>query len=87
MDNIWNCNMSTSDRVIRFLVGCILILCVLFLYTKPVLALIAIYPVNTAIIKWDPFYALYYAVREYLQHLNFRRGRIFRVLLRLKMVR
>lgn len=57
--------MTNSDRNIRFVVGTFLIFCVLFLWTKPALALIAIYPINTAIIKWDPFYAIYFALKDF----------------------
>jgi hypothetical protein len=58
-------NLSTFDQIARFTSGMAIIIAVLALEQAPVwLALIATYPVFTAILKWDPIYAAYLAARQ-----------------------
>ena len=59
-------NVSTNDSVIRMVLGSTLILGVLFLFFSPWITLISIYFIHTAIIRYDPLYALTVKLRESL---------------------
>ena len=60
-----NSNLGNIERITRHVVGFGLIIAVLTLPQVPTwLALLAIYPVFTAILKWDPFYGVYLATRQ-----------------------
>jgi len=52
-------NMTPRDQMIRLVIGWSIMLLVIFVWTEPLLALISLYPVNTALLRWDPFYALF----------------------------
>jgi len=51
-------NISSKEQVIRLIIGWAIMFIVIFVWTEPMLALISLYPVNTALLRWDPFYAL-----------------------------
>ena len=60
-----NSNLGNIEWFTRHIVGFGLIIAVLTLPQAPAwLALLAIYPVFTAILKWDPFYEVYLATRQ-----------------------
>ena len=60
-----NSNLGIIESITRHAVGFGLIIAVLTLPQIPAwLALLAIYPVFTAILKWDPFYEVYLATRQ-----------------------
>jgi len=53
-------NLSIFNRTIRLITGFSIIGAVLSLEQMPTwLILLSIYPIFTAIINWDPFYAIY----------------------------
>lgn len=56
-------NISTSERAVRFIVGMALIYSVVLhpgvLGAAAVLPLIAIYPILTGVIGWEPIYNVY----------------------------
>jgi len=59
MDTTLNSNVNFFEVVGRILVGIALLASVIFNAGVPVwFALLAIYPVMTAIIAWDPIYAV-----------------------------
>lgn len=66
MDSLFEPNVSTSDSVIRMVFGSALILGVLFLVLAPWTALFSIYFIHTAIIRYDPLYAVVLKMRDNL---------------------
>jgi len=56
-----NSNMSSYERGSRFVLAAVLIGAVLVEPGEPVvwLALVALYPMFTALMSWDPIYALF----------------------------
>lgn len=56
-------NILYVERVIRYVFGCVLLLGILHLNVHPVLAIIAAYAILTAMIAWEPIYALYGTVK------------------------
>jgi len=60
-------NFSSIERSLRFLVSLNLIAAVVLLVLPSWVALIAVYPFTTALIAWDPMYAV-------IQSLQFRSG-------------
>jgi hypothetical protein len=62
-----NSNVKTSEQVIRPIVSIIIATAVLLMpQLPPWLALVAFYPFFTALIGWDPFYAVFNALRHKL---------------------
>jgi hypothetical protein len=60
-----NSNLGNIERLTRHVFGFGLIIAVLTLPQVPAwLALLAIYPLFTAILKWDPFYEVYLTTRQ-----------------------
>ena len=60
-------NVSLSDCLSRLLVGISLIAVTLFIDVAPTwLALLGAYPILTAIIGWDPMYALIEGIHQKL---------------------
>ena len=60
-----NANINTSEQVIRPIVSIIIAVAVLLMpQLPPWLALVALYPFFTALIGWDPFYAVFNALRN-----------------------
>ena len=58
-------NLSKHEAVLRIVAGTMMILAVLILSTVPSwLALVAIYPISTGIISWDPITGLFVAIRD-----------------------
>jgi hypothetical protein len=58
-----NTNVKTAEQVIRPIFSIIIAVAVLQLpQLPPWLALVAIYPFFTALIGWDPFYAVFNAI-------------------------
>ncbi|MBI5450125.1 MAG: DUF2892 domain-containing protein [Gammaproteobacteria bacterium] len=57
-------NLSAFDQTVRLISGAVIIGAVLAQPQLPAwLALLATYPVFTALINWDPFYALIKALK------------------------
>ena len=64
-------NVKTSEQVIRPIFSILIAVAVLLLpQLPPWLALVAIYPFFTALIGWDPFYAVFNALRDRQQANN-----------------
>ena len=60
-----NTNIKTSEQVIRPIFSLMIATAVLLLpQLPPWLALVAIYPFFTALIGWDPFYAVFNILRD-----------------------
>ena len=60
-----NTNIKTSEQVIRPIFSLMIAAAVLLLpQLPPWLALVAIYPFFTALIGWDPFYAVFNILRD-----------------------
>jgi Inner membrane protein YgaP-like, transmembrane domain len=60
-----NTNVNTPEQVIRPIFSLMIAAAVLLLpQLPPWLALVAIYPFFTALIGWDPFYAVFNALRR-----------------------
>ena len=60
-----NTNVKTSEQVIRPIFSLIITTAVLLLpQLPPWLALVATYPFFTALIGWDPFYAIFHFLRN-----------------------
>lgn len=60
-----NANVNTSEKVIRPIFSIVIAVAVLWLpQLPPWLALVAIYPFFTALIGWDPFYAVLSLIRR-----------------------
>lgn len=58
MKTMFESNIRVSEDIARYLLGALLIASVMVVPFAPVwLALIAIYPIVTAIMFWDPVYA------------------------------
>lgn len=58
MKTFLDANIRFSENVARYVLGALLIGLVMYVPFAPVwLALVAIYPIVTAIIAWDPLYA------------------------------
>ena len=58
-------NVNTPEQIIRPIFALLIAVAVLLLpQLPPWLALAAIYPFFTALIGWDPFYALFNALRN-----------------------
>lgn len=58
MKTFLDANIRLSENVVRYVLGALLIGLVMYVPFAPVwLALVAIYPIVTAIISWDPLYA------------------------------
>lgn len=76
MENtIMDFNMGMNDRVNRFMVGAILIvLSMVSVITPTWIALIALYPILTAIISWDPVYAAYDVLAKIIKSKISRKG-------------
>jgi hypothetical protein len=61
--------ISFNEQVIRYAVGTLLIvLSVLTLQIPIWFACVANYPIFTAMVQWDPFYALFDAARRRFAH-------------------
>ena len=59
-----NSNVRAHEQVIRPVLSILIAVAVLLLpQLPPWLALVAIYPFFTALIEWDPFYAVFNALR------------------------
>lgn len=56
-------NMERPEAIARYLLGIVLIVAVYQPGVTPLLALAAPYPVLTAMMKWDPVYALYALIK------------------------
>lgn len=63
MTNLATTNLSTHESLVRVLGGSLLILTVLTNASPPWIALLAVYPVMSGIIKWDPLYGAYVYTR------------------------
>lgn len=64
MENSFN-NINSFERIYRLVLGCALLgMVVLYRMTPTWIALIATYPVLTSITAWDPFYAVFIALRK-----------------------
>lgn len=66
--SIMDFNMSTYDRINRLVLGSMLLIAIM-VATDSIpswLALMPLYPILTAIIAWDPVYALFNLVRRLL---------------------
>ena len=60
-----NTNVKTPEQVIRPIFSIVIAVAVLLLpQLPPWLALVAIYPFFTALIGWDPFYAVFNTLRQ-----------------------
>lgn len=58
MKTFFDANIGFTEDIARYVLGALLIGLVLYVPFAPVwLALIAVYPIVTAIIVWDPLYA------------------------------
>ena len=58
MKTFFDTNIRWTDDITRYVLGALLIGLVMSVQHAPVwLALVAIYPIVTAIIAWDPIYA------------------------------
>ncbi len=58
MKTIFDANIRLTENIARYFLGALLIGLVMVVPFAPVwLALLAIYPIVTAIISWDPVYA------------------------------
>ena len=66
MDSLFEQNVTLGDSIVRMAVGSALILSVLFLITEPWVALFSIYFIHTAIIRYDPMYAVVIKMKETL---------------------
>ena len=62
MNSMINQNMGRQEAIARFILGMTLIVAVYQPGVSPLLALVATYPVLTAMMKWDPVYALFVAL-------------------------
>ena len=56
-------NILFVERVIRYVFGSVILLGILHFNIHPVVAFIAAYAILTAMIAWEPFYALYGTVK------------------------
>jgi hypothetical protein len=71
MESILNSNITLNERVGRVLVGMALISAVMLNTAIPVwFALLAVYPVISAIMAWDPIYAVVFKVRPWIESLQ-----------------
>ena len=59
MNSMTNQNMGRQEAIARLILGMTLIIAVYQPGVSPLLALVATYPVLTAMMKWDPVYALF----------------------------
>ena len=65
MMDLTNSKIGKFEQITRFILGAVLIGIVMQIPNAPVwLALVATYPIFTAIIAWDPFYAVFEALRQ-----------------------
>jgi len=72
MDTTLNSNVNIYEVVGRILAGIVLLASVIFNTVVPVwFALLAIYPVMTAIIAWDPIYAVVLKVISFFESHHF----------------
>ena len=69
-------NITPKDQMIRLVVGWSIMLLVVFVWTDPLLALISLYPVNTALLRWDPFYALFGLLAPHHVHHSHHKSRL-----------
>ena len=63
MNKIISQNIGLPESTARFVVGMILIVAVYQPGVSPLVALVALYPVFTAMMQWDPAYALLAALK------------------------
>jgi len=64
-----NTNVNISEQLIRPALSIMIAVAVLLMpQLPPWLALVAIYPFFTALIGWDPFYAIFNALRHKAGH-------------------
>ena len=75
MNTILNDNVTAFGRTERFIVGIALISCVMFFsdVVPAWVALIAVYPVITAIMAWDPLFAVFLKLRSLVGPLEYGR--------------
>jgi hypothetical protein len=67
METILSSNITLYERVGRILVGIALLSGVMMNTAIPVwFALLAVYPVISAIMAWDPIYAIVFMVRPWI---------------------
>ena len=58
-------NIGFNERLIRYVVGALLIVLSVLMMQIPLwFACVANYPIFTAMVQWDPFYALFDLVRR-----------------------
>lgn len=71
METILNSNITLYERVGRVLVGIALLSGAMLNPAIPVwFALLAVYPVISAIMAWDPFYAVMFKMRPWIESLQ-----------------
>jgi len=63
-------NIVPFERIGRFIFGSVMLIGILQFTLPPTMALIAAYVILTAIIDWEPFYALCAYVQLLLSHFN-----------------
>ena len=63
-------NIVLFERIGRFIFGSVMLIGILQFNSPPTLALIAAYIILTAIIDWEPFYALCAYVQILFPHLK-----------------
>jgi len=61
--SVMNFNMSLYDRINRIVIGSVMLIATMATNSiPPWVALLTLYPMLTAIIAWDPLYAIFEAV-------------------------